>query len=78
MRCEFADGIKDVPVELTESLLFIDILKEQVRILAKKTLYWLDPQGKFHDASIEGSHMNWAKKYCALKDIPYRNTLKPQ
>ena len=58
---ELVDGMRDVPVKFTESLLFKDILKEQSRILAKKTLYWLDPQGKFHDASIEGSHMNWLK-----------------
>jgi hypothetical protein len=67
------DGVKNKEIDLTESLLFEDMLKEQSRILAKNTDYWLDPQGKFHDTSIEGSHMNWAKKYAALKDVPYHN-----
>ena len=68
------DGITDKEVELTESLLFEDILEEAARILPAHAGYWMDPQGNFHDTGI-GGHMEWAKKYMAMKGLPYHNEI---
>ena len=54
-----------------------NLLKEGERIISPNTHYFLDPQGEFHNVDIEGSHMNWAKKYMASKGLIYRNEGNP-
>ncbi len=69
---QLKDGIKDVYIELTESLLFKNIIKESARILPRNSLYWLTPEGKFENIGISPSHLNWAKEH--HKEIGLSNT----
>jgi len=81
------DTITNKSIELTESLLLKNILncpktnklilKEAARILSPNTHYFLDPQGEFHNVDIEGSHMNWTKKYMASKGLTYHSEGNP-
>ena len=64
LRYQLIDATGNKTIDLLESLSFkhiIRLLKENGKILVQNTNYWLDPQGKFHDVSIEGGHMAWAK-----------------
>ena len=73
---ELLDGIRDIPIKFTESLLFKDILKEQSRILPSDAGYWMDPLGKFYDVGI-GSHLKFSKDYMASKNLHYFNERDP-